>query len=65
MDARHAEAAGPALVAGSYLARLLEDGYCIIPNLLSGPEIDRINRDLDPRFEATPFCRGDFYGDDT
>lgn len=65
MDARYAEAAGPALIAGSYLARLHEEGYCIVPNLLAASEVAELNRDLDPRFEATPFCRGDFYGETT
>lgn len=65
MDARYAEAIGPSLAAGSYLARLRQDGYCIIPNLLGTSEIERLNRDLDPRFAATPFCQGDFYGETT
>ena len=46
-------------------ARLLADGYCIIPDVCSSDLIEAIDRDFDPRFSATPFCEGNFYGERT
>lgn len=43
-------------------ARLLADGYCIIPDASPADSIIALDRDLDPRFAATPFCEGGFYG---
>lgn len=43
-------------------ARLLADGYCIIRNACPPDLIDALNRDFEPRFGATPFCEGGFYG---
>src|SRR3546814_3223289 len=43
-------------------ARLLADGYCIIPDACAHETITGLNRDLAPRFAATPFCEGGFYG---
>lgn len=41
---------------------LLEQGWCVIPSLLS-PEIMRaLDDDLAADFADTPFCKGDFYG---
>lgn len=43
-------------------ARLLERGYCIVPDLLPKATIEAFNADLDPVFAATPFGQGRFYG---
>ncbi|RQW35711.1 phytanoyl-CoA dioxygenase family protein [Novosphingobium sp. LASN5T] len=43
-------------------ARLLADGYCIVPDACAPDTITALNRDLAPRFAATPFCEGGFYG---
>ena len=43
-------------------AILLADGYCIIPDLCPPEVIDALNRDFDPQFERTPFCKGGFFG---
>lgn len=48
----------PALLA----ARLLTDGYCIIPDVCPATTIAALDNDLAPRFTATPFCEGGFYG---
>jgi ectoine hydroxylase-related dioxygenase (phytanoyl-CoA dioxygenase family) len=37
-------------------------GYCIIPNLVPRVLVAALHDDLQPRFERTPFCEGDFYG---
>ena len=37
-------------------------GYCIIPNLVPRGLVAALHDDLQPRFERTPFCEGDFYG---
>lgn len=43
-------------------ARLLTDGYCIVPDACQPAVIDALNRDFDERFLDTPFCEGGFYG---
>ena len=45
-----------------YLDQLRATGYCIIENLAGEQLIDRVNEELEPWFNATPHCRGDFYG---
>ncbi|MBV9542095.1 MAG: phytanoyl-CoA dioxygenase family protein [Alphaproteobacteria bacterium] len=42
--------------------RLLENGYCIIPNLMPPPKVRALHDDLRERFEKTGFSDGDFYG---
>jgi ectoine hydroxylase-related dioxygenase (phytanoyl-CoA dioxygenase family) len=44
---------------------LLRVGYCIIPELLQRGHIEALDRDVRQRFERTPFCQGDFYGETT
>lgn len=44
--------------------RLLAEGYCVIPDLLPNT-ITELDRDLTPDFDATPFCKGGFYGERT
>ena len=41
---------------------LSEDGYCIIPDAIAPHQIAALDRALDARFAATPFCDGAFYG---
>jgi ectoine hydroxylase-related dioxygenase (phytanoyl-CoA dioxygenase family) len=45
--------------------RLLKDGYVIIPNAIDPATLDGFCSDLNPIFEASPFCRGPFYGETT
>jgi len=45
--------------------RLLETGYCVIPDLLPADELAALDADLAPDFAATPFCEGRFYGERT
>lgn len=45
-----------------WLSELQTKGYCIIPDAIDCSLVDALNADLDPVFEATPFCDGDFYG---
>ena len=42
--------------------RLSRDGYCIVPDLVSGRIITGLRRELEPVLTRTPFCQGDFYG---
>ena len=48
-----------------HVAMLDRDGCCVLGRALEPSVLAEIERDLDPRFEATPFCRGDFYGEHT
>lgn len=45
--------------------RLLVDGYCVIPDLVPAKEVAALDVDLGTDFEATPFCKGRFYGERT
>lgn len=49
----------------AWVGRLATDGYCIIPDALAPSTIAKLERDLDPVFTQTPFCRGGFYGERT
>ena len=43
--------------------RILErDGCIVIENALDRNDLDRLKKELDPHFEETPNCTGDFYG---
>jgi hypothetical protein len=42
--------------------RLLEQGWCVIPNALPPDLIDALDMDLARDFHDTPFCNGGFYG---
>jgi hypothetical protein len=44
---------------------LKEDGYAIVRAAVPAELIAAIDRDLDPRYAATPFCEGGFYGERT
>ena len=41
---------------------LREQGWCIIEGASPEERIAALDADLDPLFDATPFCSGDFYG---
>jgi ectoine hydroxylase-related dioxygenase (phytanoyl-CoA dioxygenase family) len=41
---------------------LLEQGYCVLPDLLEAACLATINAELDGRFKDTPFCVGPFHG---
>ena len=47
---------------GSPLAQLVEEGYCIIRGAVPAADILRMSRELDGRFEQTPFSVGPFHG---
>jgi len=41
---------------------LKTQGWCIVPSALPSESIAALAADLDPVYDATPFCEGDFYG---
>ena len=41
---------------------LLEQGYCIIPDLMTRERIAALDDELGEDFAETPFCTGGFYG---
>lgn len=51
--------------AAAWTQKLLEQGYCIIPDLLPLEKIAALEADLSPVFSAAPFCKGGFYGERT
>lgn len=53
------DAAAPRSVAG---VELMDQGYTILRGAAPTDLIAGIAADLDPRFSATPFCEGGFYG---
>jgi hypothetical protein len=48
-----------------WTSELLDKGWCVIPSLLPPDTISALDGDLAGDFEATPFCRGGFYGERT
>lgn len=44
---------------------LLDQGWCVIPSLLSPETVLTLDLDLAGDFEHTPFCQGGFYGSRT
>lgn len=42
--------------------KLRQHGFCILRDVEPGSRIEEIDRSLHPRFAATPFCQGGFYG---
>mgnify|MGYP001264859195 CR=1 FL=1 len=48
--------------ADELAAMMIDQGYCIVPDLLPRAMIEAFNADLDPVFRATPFGQGRFYG---
>jgi ectoine hydroxylase-related dioxygenase (phytanoyl-CoA dioxygenase family) len=51
--------------AETAVTRLRAAGYCILDRLLPTELIAALRDDLSERFEKTPFCQGDFYGQST
>ncbi|HWF76470.1 MAG TPA: phytanoyl-CoA dioxygenase family protein [Caulobacteraceae bacterium] len=51
--------------ANWWVSRLRRDGYCIIRGAIQADAVRAIAGDLAERFERTPFCQGDFYGERT
>ncbi len=49
----------------TFAARLMADGYLILPNLLDPDALARLSAELDPHFNAAEFGRGLFYGGQT
>ena len=47
---------------GHWSRKLLGQGYCIIPDLLSPERIAALDEHLERDFDETPFCNGNFYG---
>lgn len=47
---------------GHWSRSLLEQGYCIIPDLMSRERIAALDEELEQDFTETPFCKGNFYG---
>ena len=41
---------------------LMQEGYCVVPDLLPASDLAALDEDLAARFAATPFCEGGFYG---
>jgi ectoine hydroxylase-related dioxygenase (phytanoyl-CoA dioxygenase family) len=48
-----------------WTGRLLEQGWCVVPNALSPQLIAALDADLGDDFAETPFCKGGFYGQRT
>ena len=46
-------------------ATLLDQGWCVIPGLLSPDVVHALDQDLAVDFAETPFCQGGFYGSRT
>lgn len=42
--------------------RLMQDGFCIIPDAMPAQTVEELRADLAPVFAETPFCQGGFYG---
>jgi hypothetical protein len=51
--------------ADVWTAKLLERGWCIIPDLVPCALAAALDADLQPGFARTLFCDGDFYGERT
>src|ERR1700754_3757810 len=60
--AMHHSAPGFAPQIDRWRTKLLEKGWCVIPSPVSPQLIDALDTDLAEDFEATPFCKGGFYG---
>lgn len=56
------DASAPRSVAGR---ELMDQGYTILRNAASPSLIGAVAEDLGPRYAATPFCEGGFYGERT
>jgi ectoine hydroxylase-related dioxygenase (phytanoyl-CoA dioxygenase family) len=52
-------------ISPSAVQTLKDEGYAILRSAVPADLIAAIDRDLDPRYAATPFCEGGFYGERT
>lgn len=52
-------------VACSAAQHLADEGYVLLRGAAAASEIAAISADFAPRFDATPFCSGGFYGERT
>lgn len=54
----------PCNISGATTAHedLRQHGFCVLQDIEPQSRIAEIDRALDPRFAATPFCQGGFYG---
>lgn len=55
----------PPRSAEPHLATLLAQGFCVVPDVVPAGTIAALGADLAPRFAATPFGSGGFYGETT
>lgn len=46
----------------TWTTRLLDQGYCVIPDAMPPGAIAALDKDLTGDFADTPFCQGGFYG---
>ncbi len=54
-----------AALASPAARKLMDEGFAILKNAVPVSLIDRVAKDLGPRYAATPFCEGGFYGERT
>lgn len=59
---RQALSAEPRAGSGAPVDILRAHGYVIFERLLAQDTLDQVCADLEPYFQATPRCQGDFYG---
>ncbi len=45
-----------------HFTRLERDGFVVLDGVLDERQCQALSRELEPWFEATPRCQGDFYG---
>ena len=55
----------PPVQSEQWTQKLLEQGWCVIPDLVPEDLAAHFDADLQPHFERTLFCEGDFYGERT
>lgn len=48
-----------------WYSQLMKDGFVIIPDAIDRNIVDAFLNDLEPSFESTPFCQGQFFGETT
>ncbi|MDQ8757460.1 phytanoyl-CoA dioxygenase family protein [Sphingosinicella sp. LHD-64] len=48
-----------------WTARLVEEGYCVLPDLVARAAVAALDADLAEDFAKTPFAQGGFYGERT
>ncbi len=48
-----------------WMRELARNGYLVLRQAMNADHVARLHADLRPRFDATPFCQGEFYGERT